>query len=159
MKIKDERVIQMTNKIQSEAYYVVVFLLAASIFVKTYIMNLHFTQYVVELGIIILSLVYIGIRNMTVGGVLSNPSKTKRRLTISVALLLSCVASIVNGIRNYSLYQNQYTGIFDGHFIATLAVTFIFPFLLILAALIVFIWLNRKGQQSIEKKINDDEQN
>ncbi|WP_341479696.1 DUF6773 family protein [Clostridium algidicarnis] len=52
-KIKDERVLQLNNKIQSEAYIIVLFLTIVSVFIKSYVMDMPFLQYAVEIGIII----------------------------------------------------------------------------------------------------------
>lgn len=158
-KIKDERVLQLNNKIQSEAYSVVLFLLATSVFIKCYIMDMSFSQYEVELGIIILSISYIAVRSMLVGYNFMNTSKGGKVLTVSAILVLSLTVSIINGIRNYSLYGDKYTGIFDGHFIAVLVVTFISAAIFISVVFALLYWFNMKGQQRIEKKLKEgDEQ-
>ncbi len=156
MKIKDERIIQTTNKLLSESYLVVLFLLVASVLLKTYVLDMHFTGYVVELGIIVLSVAYIAIRSIFVGISLIDTSKRGKVITVSAMLVLSLSVSIVNGIRNYSSYGHMYTGILDGHFLAVLAVTFISSLILLTAVLMLLYWLNRRGQRGIEKKINDD---
>ncbi len=151
MKIKDERVLQLNNKIQSEAYFVVLFLLAASVFVKGYVMDMSFSQYAVEFGIIILSTAYIAVRGMLVGYNFMDTSKGGKTLTVSAILVSSLAISIINGIRNYSLYGHKYTGIFDGYFIAVLVVTFISAVVFISVIFVLLYWFNRKGQQRIEK--------
>jgi len=158
-KIKDERVLQLNNKIQSEAYLIVLFLAATSVFIKSYVMDMSFSQYAVELGIIILSAGYIMVRSMLVGHNFMNNSKKGKVLLVSAILVLSLAISFINGIRNYSLYGDKYTGIFDGHFIAVLVVTFISAAVFISVVFALQYWFNMKGQQRIEKKINEgDEQ-
>jgi hypothetical protein len=66
-KIKDERVLQLNNKILSEAYCIVLFLTIVSLFIKSYVMDMSFLQYVVELSIIFLSIAYIAVRSMLIG--------------------------------------------------------------------------------------------
>lgn len=154
-KIKDERVLQLNNKIQSEAYLIVLFIASISILVKSYIMDMSFSQYVVELGIIILSTIYIAVRGMFIGYNFMNNSKGGKILTVSAVLILSLAISISNGIKNYSLYSDKYNGIFDGHFIAVLIFTFISSAIFIGVVFVLLYWLNRKGQQSIEKKLNE----
>ena len=63
-KVKDERIIQVQNKILGEAYFVTVLLLFISILVKTYVMKCDYTNYITELIIIILSAIYIAVRSM-----------------------------------------------------------------------------------------------
>jgi hypothetical protein len=156
-KIKDERVLQLNNKIQSEAYLVVLFLLAVSIFIKSYVMNMSFSQYSVELSIIILSTVYMTIRSMFVGYNFMNTSKGEKALKVSVILALSLATSIINGIKNYSLYSDKYTGIFDGHFIAVLMFTFFSSAVFISVIIALLYWFNKIGQQMIEKKLNEED--
>ena len=159
-KIKDERVLQLNNKIQSEAYLIVLFLAVASVFIKSYVMDMSFSQYAVELGIIILSTGYIVVRSMLVGHNFMNNSKNGKILIVSAILVLSLAISIISGIRNYSLYGDKYTGIFDGHFIAVLIFTFISAAVFISVVIALLYWFNMKGQQRIEKKLNEgDEQN
>ena len=154
-KIKDERVLQLNNKIQSEAYFVVLFLLAASVFIKVYVMDMSFSQYAFELGIILLSTAYITVRSMFVGYNFMDTSKSGK---VSAILALSLFISIINGIRNYSLYGHKYTGIFDGHFIAVLLFTFISQAVFISVVFTILYWLNRIGQQRIEKKLNEEDE-
>ncbi|MBU5671495.1 DUF6773 family protein [Paenibacillus brevis] len=158
MKIKDERVLQLNNKIQSEAYFVVLFLSAASVLIKSYVMDMSFSQYAVELGVIVLSIAYIAVRSMLVGSNFMNTSKGGKGLTVSAVLVLSLAVSITNGIRNYTLYGDKYTGIFDGYFIAVLAVTFISAAVFISVVIALLYWFNRKGQERIEKRLNEEEE-
>lgn len=158
-KIKDERVLQLNNKIQSEAYFVVLFLATISVFIKSYVMDMSFSQYSVELGIIILSTAYIAVRSMLLGYNFMDISKGGKALTVSSILVLSLVISIINGIKNYSLYGDKYTGIFDGLFIAVLVITFISVAVFISVVFALLYWFNMKGQQRIESKLNEgDEQ-
>lgn len=157
-KIKDERVLQLNNKIQSEAYLIVLFLLTASIFIKSYVMDMSFSQYAVEFGIIILSTIYIAVRGIFLGYNSMNNSKNGKKLTGLAILVLSLAISIINGIKNYSLYSDKYTGILDGHFIAVLMITFISTAIFISVALVLLYWFNWKGQQRIERKLHEDDE-
>ncbi|MGC4019294.1 MAG: hypothetical protein QM793_08785 [Muricomes sp.] len=157
-KIQDERVLQLNNKIQSEAYFVVLLLLAVSVFIKSYVMSMPFLQYAAEFGIIVLSIVYITVRSMFVGHNFIDTSKSGKVLTMVSILALSLVVSITNGIKNYSLYGDKYTGIFDGHFIAVLVFTFISTIVFISAVFAFLYWLNMKGQQRLEKKLSEEDE-
>lgn len=154
---KDERTLEVHNKILSEAYLVVLFLLAASVLIKSYILDLHFTQYIAELCIILLSISYIGIKSAIVGNDLLDTSKKGKLLTILMVLIASLAVTIINGVKNYTNYGHLYSGLFDPGFIAVLAITFISSLILISAIVVFVYYLNRKGQQRIEKQLSDEE--
>lgn len=154
-KIRDERTIQLANKIYSEAYFVSMCLLILSVTVKTYILNQPFSRSIAELGIIALSTVYILIRSMLTGSSLISTSKQGKILSTLAILGLSCAATISNGIRNYSIYGERYSGIFDPHFLAVLAFTFVSSAALTSVAFLFLSLCNKKSQQKIEKEIFD----
>ncbi|WP_159881666.1 DUF6773 family protein [Paenibacillus puerhi] len=156
-KIKDERIMQLKNKIQSEAYMVVIFLAGISCFIKSHVMDLDFSQFAVEFGIIILSTAYIAIRSMLIGHDLMNNSKGGKVLTITSILAISLAISIINGVRNYSLYSDKYSGVFDGLFISVLVVTFISAVVFISVVFALLYGSNLLGQRRIEKKLNEVE--
>lgn len=154
-KIKDERVLQLNNKIQSEAYLIVLFLAVVSVFIKSYVMDMSFSQYAFEFGIIILSIAYIAVRSMLVGYDFMNNSKSGKVSTVWTILISSLAITIINGIRNYSLYGDKYTGILDGLFISVLVVTFISAAIFNSVVFVILYFFNMKGQQRIEKKLNE----
>ncbi len=157
MKIKDERVLQLNNKIQSEAYEVVVFLATASIIVKSYVLNLAFSQYVVEFGILIISTLYISIRSIMLGNSFMSTSKSGKVLTVSAILVLSVIIGIITGVKNYSLYGDKYTGIFDAHFIVSILITSLSAVIFTSLVFALLYWLNNKGQKRIEKRLNEED--
>ena len=81
-KVKDERIIQVQNKILGEAYFVTVLLLFISILVKAYVMKCDYTNYITELIIIILSAIYIAVRSMMCGNNLMDTSKRNKTLCV-----------------------------------------------------------------------------
>ena len=97
-KVKDERVVQTTNKILSEAYFVIMLLLIVSIVVKTYVMGEPFTHYITEIGVIIVSAIYIAIRSMLTGNNLMDTSKRNKILTVFAIFGLSLVVTASNGV-------------------------------------------------------------
>lgn len=155
-KVKDERIIQVQNKILGEAYFVTVLLLFISILVKTYVMKCDYTNYITELIIIILSAIYIAVRSMMCGNNLMDTSKRNKTLCVLGAFGASIVITAINGVRNYTNYGEHYSGLLDWHFLATLAVTFISSFVLISIGILFVYLCHQKGQQRIEKKLNDD---
>lgn len=156
-KVKDERVVQTTNKILSEAYFVIMLLLIVSIVVKTYVMGEPFTHYITEIGVIIVSAIYIAIRSMLTGNNLMDTSKRNKILTVFAILGLSLVVTASNGVKNYSNYGEQYSGIFDFHFLAVLAVTFLSSAALISIVLLFIYICHIRGQRKLEKEISYDD--
>lgn len=155
-KVKDERIIQVQNKILGEAYFVTVLLLFISILVKAYVMKCDYTNYITELIIIILSAIYIAVRSMMCGNNLMDTSKRNKTLCVLGAFGASIVITAINGVRNYTNYGEHYSGLLDWHFLATLAVTFISSFVLISIGILFVYLCHQKGEQRIEKKLNDD---
>lgn len=155
-KVKDERIIQVQNKILGEAYFVTMLLLFISILVKAYVMKCDYTNYITELIIIILSAIYIAVRSMMCGNNLMDTSKRNKTLCVLGAFGASIVITAINGVRNYTNYGEHYSGLLDWHFLATLAVTFISSFVLISIGILFVYLCHQKGQQRIEKKLNDD---
>lgn len=157
-RIKDERVQQMRNKVFGEAYFVMLLLLALSIFIKTYIIKMDVTNYMVELIVVIVSLIYIGVRGMFLGSEILEISKRKIRIHILGIILLSLLIAAVGGVKNYSLYKNLYTGIMDKHFIALLCTYFISSVILTSVCFAFLYWLHKKEQDRIKKKIGEDDE-
>lgn len=157
-KIKDERIIQLNNKIQKEAFYLVLLLLGLSIFIKAYILNMAVSEYITELIIMIASLIYTTIRGSIVGYNSVDTSKHGKKLMVFTVLGLSLFISISTGIRNYSLYGGKYTGIFDSSFITALIFTFISSAIFISLILVLVSFIDKLGQKRLEKKLEDAEE-
>jgi len=66
--------------------------------------------------------------------------------------------SAVNGVFNYIQYGEKYTGLFDGHFIAAVVITFISMAIFSSIIFGLLYLLNRKGQQKIEKELNNEDE-
>ena len=131
-------------------------LLFISILGKAYVMKCDYTNYITELIIIILSAIYIAVRSMMCGNNLMDTSKRNKTLCVLGAFGASIVITAINGVRNYTNYGEHYSGLLDWHFLATLAVTFISSFVLISIGILFVYLCHQKGQQRIEKKLNDD---
>lgn len=155
-KVKDERIIQVQNKILGEAYFVMVFLLFISVLVKAYVMKSDYTNYIAELVIIVLSVIYIAVRSMVSGNNLMETSKRNKTLYVLGTLGASTIITVINGVKNYTNYGEHYSGLFDWHFLAALVITFISSLALISVGLLFVYLCHKKGQQRIEKKLNDD---
>mgnify|MGYP005786590095 CR=1 FL=1 len=155
---KDERTILLNHKIQSEAYILIVSLLCISVFIKTYILNLSVSDYIAELVIIIVSLIYTTIRGSAAGYVSIDTSRHGRKLLIAGILGVSLAVSIASGIRNYSLYGDKYSGVLDSSFLAAVAVTFISCVIFITVITGLISSIDKIGQKRLEKQLEKDDE-
>lgn len=156
-RIRDERIIQLNNKIQSEAFILVTALLALSIFVKAYLLGLPVMNYVTELGILIIAAGYLSIRGSFAGYSSTGDPKTRKRMMVAAILGTSLVVTIINGIKNYSLYGDKYTGVFDGLFLAVLGVTFLSSLVFVSLVIGAVFWMEEYGQKRLEKKMENED--
>lgn len=157
-KIKDERIVQLNNKIQSEAFILIIALLALSIFIKAYMLDMGVREYLTELIVMIVSIIYLSIRGAIVGySSMDNLYFGKKFKLISI-LLLTIVITIFNGIRNYTMYGENYTGILDVHFLAVIGVTFISSLIFVTLILGAVYSVEKIGQKRLEKQFDNDEE-
>ena len=157
-KIKDERIVQLNNKIQSEAFILIIAILALSIFIKAYMLDMGVREYLTEMIVMIVSIVYLSIRGAMVGySSMDNLYFGKKFKVISV-LLLAVLITVFNGIRNYTMYGEKYTGILDVHFLAVIGVTFISSLIFVTLILGAVYSIEKIGQKRLEKQFNNDEE-
>ena len=157
-KIKDERIIQLNNKIQSEAFILIIAILALSIFIKAYMLDMGVREYLTEMIVMIISIVYLLIRGAMVGySSLNNLYFGKKFKVISI-LLLAVLITIFNGIRNYTMYGENYTGILDIHFLAVIGITFISSLIFVTLILGAVYSIEKIGQKRLEKQFDNDEE-
>ncbi|MBC9720170.1 DUF6773 family protein [Enterococcus durans] len=153
-KVRDERVLQLNNKIQSEAFILILGLLGLSIFIKSYVLNMSTSNYITELILLILSMVYISIRSSFVG--LDSFGNTKK-FVLPLSIITGLIIAITNGIKNYSLYGNKYNGITDGHFLAVLVITFIFATVFVYVTIGVLYFIDEYGKKRLDKKMSEED--
>lgn len=155
--IKDERTIQLNNKIQSETFNLVMVLLGVSVFVKAYILNITVSNCITELAVMLIAVIYLIVRGSIIGYNTTDTSKHGNILKIMIVFALSMIVTIFHGLRNFTLYGDNYTGIFDGKFIAVLVVSFISSLVFISLILGAVYSIEKLGQKRLEKKLEDDE--
>lgn len=156
--IKDERVTQLNNKIQSEAFNLMLILLGLSVFIKSYIFNRPVVDYRIELIILFVGILYTIIRGALAGTTISaTKPETRKKLFITLVTFSSLITSISIGIKNYTLYGDKYSGIFDGAFLAVLGFSFISSLIFIGIILKMAFSIEQYGQKRLEKKLDNDE--
>lgn len=154
-KIKDERIVQLNNKIQSEAFILIIAILALSIFIKAYMLV---REYLTEMIVMIVSIVYLPIRGAMVGYSSMDNLYFGKKFKVISALLLAVLITVFNGIRNYTMYGEKYTGILDVHFLAVIGVTFISSLIFVTLILGAVYSIEKIGQKRLEKQFNNDEE-
>ena len=157
-KMKDERIVQLNNKIQSEAFILTIMILALSIFIKSYIFDMGIREYLIELIIMIVSIAYLSIRGDMVGYSSMNTIYFGKKFKIIAILLLAILITIFNGIRNYTFYGKNYDGISDIHFLSVIGVTFISSLIFVSFLLGAVYSIERIGQKRLEKQLDNDEE-
>lgn len=157
-KMKDERIVQLNNKIQSEAFILTIMILALSIFIKSYIFDMGIREYLIELIIMIVSIAYLSIRGATVGYSSMDTIYFGKKFKIIAILLLAILITIFNGIRNYTFYGKNYDGISDIHFLSVIGVTFISSLIFVSFLLGAVYSIERIGQKRLEKQLDNDEE-
>ena len=157
-KIKDERIIQLNNKIQSEAFILVIAILALSIFIKAYMLDMGVREYLTEMIVMIVSIVYLSIRGAMVGYSSMDNLYFGKKFKVISTLLLAVLITIFNGIRNYTMYGEKYTGILDVHFLAVIGITFISSLIFVTLILGAVYSIEKIGQNRLEKQFNNDEE-
>ena len=157
-KIKDERIIQLNNKIQSEAFILVIAILALSIFIKAYMLDMGVREYLTEMIVMIVSIVYLSIRGAMVGYSSMDNLYFGKKFKVISTLLLAVLITIFNGIRNYTMYGEKYTGILDVHFLAVIGITFISSLIFVTLILEAVYSIEKIGQKRLEKQFDNDEE-
>lgn len=157
-KIKDEHIIQLNNKIQNETFILIIAILALSIFIKAYMLDMGVQEFLTEMIVMIVSIVYLSIRGAMVGySSLDNLYFGKKFKVISI-LLLAILITVFNGIRNYIMYGENYTGILDVHFLAVMGITFISSLIFVTLILGAVYSIEKIGQKRLEKQFDNDEE-
>lgn len=157
-KTKDERIVQLNNKIQSEAFILIIAILALSIFIKAYMLDMGVREYLTEMIVMIVSIVYLSIRGAMVGYSSMDNLYFGKNFKVISALLLAVLITVFNGIRNYTMYGEKYTGILDVHFLAVIGVTFISSLIFVTLILGAVYSIEKIGQKRLEKQFNNDEE-
>ena len=157
-KMKDERIVQLNNKIQSEAFILIIAILALSIFIKAYMLDMGVREYLTEMIVMIVSIVYLSIRGAMVGYSSMDNLYFGKKFKVISTLLLAVLITVFNGIRNYTMYGEKYTGILDVHFLAVIGVTFISSLIFVTLILGAVYSIEKIGQKRLEKQFDNDEE-
>ena len=144
-KIQDERILLARRKIQSDAYGWLVWVLMISIIVQQFFMKAPFAQYSVEFFALIGCCLYISIRHFREGiNIWNSKDNGKKKMLLNI---------IVSGIASVILFA-LLSGIYNIKNLTSYFVSFVIFFFVFRSAVIA---INKKKQQTIENKLNEDE--
>lgn len=157
---KDERSIANRNKINSEAYIIVMIALFSSIIIQQTFLGAPFKQYVVELICFLGMTAYVAIRSIMIGADLYEGEKQPSiRSFLLNGMIAGAVVTIINGFLNYSRYAEHYQKNSNGTwlFIATLGITFVSASALTFVVQLCIDYFNKKKQMKLEKQLDEEE--
>ncbi len=144
-KIQDERILTEKRNIQSRGYTWAVYILFISVIIQQFFMNTPFSQYAVELFLLIGCGIYVLVSSYMRGIDISNPrGDSKKQILFS---------AIVSGIASVILYADL-SGNYEMN---DLMFYFAFFVVFFFISRIIIIVLNRKKLDSIDKELNDEE--
>ena len=154
---QDERVVAQRQKINNEAYGILMVGLLISILVQQFYLKAPFSQYAVECLCFFGVSFYIVIRQFTLGLNLYQDEKKGTRTMLTTCLVIGSTVTIINGIMNYTANAEHYqqNGILP--FITTIAITFITATGASSLMMMLFYYINKKKQASIQKQLDANE--
>jgi len=154
--IQDERVLAQKRKIGSDAFQILFYGLLASTLIQQYIYNAPFSQYAVEFVFFISSSFYVLVRNIMLGNNIFSSTKNSKKLVVINSIVSGLTVTVINTFFNY----NELGGLFKtniGYEIMVSAITFICATTTAFVVFQLLYFLNKKKQEKIETKLNDDE--
>ena len=126
--------------------------------IKQLISNMGVQEYLTEMIVMIVSIVYLSIRGAMVGYSSMDNLYFGKKFKVISTLLLAVLITIFNGIRNYTMYGEKYTGILDVHFLAVIGITFISSLIFVTLILGAVYSIEKIGQKRLEKQFDNDEE-
>lgn len=141
-KIKDERIEKIQNRYGTHAFIIVSALLFSSILFKSVVMNLPFKEYLTELVIFLIGMVYYTIK-ITNAGLFHTVKESKIHLITSFALI-SILFGILVGLTNMFRYQN---GQFNEITMFSISILTAEAFVIIIIAWITFEKLSKRSEK------------
>ena len=155
--MQDERVVAQRQKIQSDGFGIIFFVLLIALVVQTVFLDVPFEQYAVEFICFFGMCLYLLIRNIAFGNPLFGDDGRSKAMPIMNSLVTGTIATAVHGVLNYSRYSGHYQTNM-GLYIASLAIFFVSVVISVYILLSLLLYLNKKKQAKIKKQLDEDEQ-
>lgn len=147
--VHDERVINERRKITNEAFSIVMFFLVASILIQQFVFKAAFSEYATEFICFFGGMIYILIRNISVGNNLT--STVSNKFFITNSLVSGIVITAVTGYRmlNDNISTNE--------IIFTLISVFAISTISSLLSFFTITKLNQRKIKKLEDELDKDE--
>ena len=152
----DERIVMQNRKIASDTCYILMFTLFVSILVQQYSFNAPFSQYAVELIVLLVAFIHILIRKVLLGEAIFTARKTGFGTIATTSLVCGITVTAINGGLNYARYAERYSGN-PAMFPITLAITFVAATAGAFLPLAIAHFFDKKRRRQIETKLDEDE--
>lgn len=153
--VQDERVLAQKRKIGSDAYQILFYGLFLSIFIQQDLFDAPFSQYAVEVILLLCTAAYVVIRHLAAGNDLF-ASKGSQKLVIMNSLVCGVIVSVVNTTLNYMKLGDQFrTDMVNTLLIS--GITFLSASVIVFVVLELFYIVNEKKQKKIEVQLNQEE--
>ena len=156
-KIKDERVLSQKRKIGNDAFQIISLGLFLSVLVQQYIFDAPFSQYAVEMILLITVSLYVIVRNIMVGNDIFDSNKVNQRVVIINSIICGIIITIVNTILNYIKFREIFTTDIVNSVVVSL-VTFVCASFVSFVVLQILYVINKRKQIQIEIQLEDDDE-
>lgn len=164
-KVKDERIINMQNKIYSEIYLLVMGISVISIFLKYFIYNLEIESLATELAILFFSSVYYMYRSMKLGifsaEVELHDQKSKwtmRKKNFYISIAAGIVIALIFGIHSAVEYAEGTRQSIYYFVITTLGSLIIYLPVFFVILVVGHEMMKKKSDEAIEKMLGDTDE-
>lgn len=156
-KIQDERVLSQKRKIGNDAFQIISLGLFLSVLVQQYIFDAPFSQYAVEMILLITVSLYVIVRNIMVGNDIFDSNKVNQRVVIINSIICGIIITIVNTILNYIKFRKIFTTDIVNSVVVSL-VTFVCASVVSFVVLQILYVINKRKQLQIETQLEDDDE-
>ncbi|WP_270647121.1 DUF6773 family protein [Paeniclostridium hominis] len=156
-KIQDERVLSQKRKIGNDAFQIISLGLFLSVLVQQYIFDAPFSQYAVEMILLITVSLYVIVRNIMVGNDIFDSNKVNQRVVIINSVICGIIITIVNTILNYIKFRKIFTTDIVNSVVVSL-VTFVCASVVSFVVLQILYVINKRKQLQIETQLEDDDE-
>lgn len=156
-KIQDERVLSQKRKIGNDAFQIISLGLFLSVLVQQYIFDAPFSQYAVEMILLITVSLYVIVRNIMVGNDIFDSNKVNQRVVIINSIICGIIITIVNTILNYIKFREIFTTDIVNSVVVSL-VTFVCASVVSFVVLQILYVINKRKQIQIEIQLEDDDE-
>ena len=155
-KLQDERVLSQKRKIGSDAFQILFLGLFLSIIIQSYIFDAKFSQYAVEMILLIVGSLYVIVRNIMVGNNLFSSDKVNKKSIIINSIICGIIVTTINVTLNYINFRGLFINNMSDMVLASL-ITFVCSSAFTFIVLEVLYIVNKKKQIQIEKELEEDE--